>query len=348
MGEARNDVARLALAAVTFLLGCGARTEAVDAPPDRTPTTSSTRDAPPQSTTTSSAAPPSAPPGCADPLPASPPEVSPTGDAEPWASAPELATGLIDIAVVADGTTRTDDQLPWQFLREGEDVHAVESVDLDGDGRSEVMVTGSDQHGSIVDGWIVPGDTPAGTHDPGDVGISTSEAIRDGGRVEIMDDLDGDGTREVLVLPSRTAVVVDSDGWASQEVEDLYLAPTRGYSASEVMALEPPASLSDVQPYLEVPGLLNWTLDVGGDTPGLLSGQVHGPDGTAATLYLRHEGVEVRLSTAPIPFTASYVNDFGILQARRTDASVLLRLLQSSRGFSSALQWEVPLECLVR
>ena len=344
MGKEAIDLAGLALATALLLVGCGEKTEVADVRREATTPTSPTSNAPPPSSADSPTTPPSTPPGCIDPLPATPPEVSTTGDAEPWATGPELVTGLIDIAVVADGTTRMDDQLPWEFLRDGQTVHAVETADLDDDGKPEVAVTAHDAHGSVTEGWIVAGDTPAGTHDPDVVGIRTSEALRRGGRVELMDDLDGDGTREVLVLPARP-LVTGADGSGAPEIEVLYAGATLGYAGTDVMALEPPASLSDVQPVLEVPGQLNWTLDLGGGTPALLSGRVHGPDETA-TLYLRHKGFEILLSTAPIPFTLAYVNDFGMAQARRTDASVLLRLLQSSRGVSSAFQWEIPLGCL--
>lgn len=215
-----------------------------------------------------------------------------------------------DPAVIERGDGRLVFEQPGMVAS----INGVE--DLDGDGRDELVVSVSDADhtgpGPAERSYLVPGSTPAGTHDPAEVGVRLAAPVFS------IEDRDGDGAAEL----------VEYDG----------TAPTRVLSGAEVIAVGPGGDARDLVPLFGLPGVLQGFAVVGGPSPALVTGE---PD----MIHIGDEDGMRSFTTAPEPWVGGYGSLFGGLRIIDATDGRHLELSQADRSSARAYRWSLDAPC---
>jgi hypothetical protein len=141
------------------------------------------------------------------------------------------------------------------FARPGVYLEVVPAGNLDGNPGQEMWVFdlgGRDFTRPSSAAWVVPYDTPAGRHDPADVGIRVPAGLP-----RPIADFTGDGVDDVLDIQFAPAFALNG--------------PTRLLSGAEILAVGVPGDARGVEPVATLPGAAQVLADFGGPKSAILT-----------------------------------------------------------------------------
>ena len=243
--------------------------------------------------------------------PQGPPPPDTDGDGTPDEIVPRGVVTDPSVLIRGDGTLT--------FERPGANVSAPENVgDLDGDGRDDVAVSIEPDASTATEGYIVPGATPVGSHDPADVGVRVTPWLHS------IPDRDGDGIPDLVDAPE--------DG------------PIRIWSGAALVAPGAGGDARAVPPFLELPGTLLGFADLDGAMPVILTGEVGGTP-EQGIIRLFDETGSKAFTTAPHTFYRADTSPFGAIRIQVSGEGTFLTLSSSSRSGGASYLWRVDDPC---